>query len=301
MMLSFKNSHWMLMAVFTLVYAAVLLLTHTAYAQPASLNRPWNASWIAFDDDGRGFGVYHFRKTFSLPQKPASFVVHVSADNRYKLFVNGEMVSHGPARSDLHHWKYETVDIAPLLKQGNNVIAALVWNFGKHRPLAQISHRTAFILKGNSAAEEIVNTDKSWKCVRNEGYQPLRPDLVYTFYAVGPGERIDYHQSFQGWQTEQFDDTPWAQPIVISPGIPKGTFDWHVNWMLEPRTIPAMQLTRQSFKAVRETKGITLPKNFLASAPVTVPPNTTAEILLDQGELTNARTLCWNSVKETTR
>jgi hypothetical protein len=31
------------------------------------------------------FGVFHFRRVFELEAKPSSFVVHVSADNRYRF------------------------------------------------------------------------------------------------------------------------------------------------------------------------------------------------------------------------
>ena len=79
---------------------------------------------------GNEFGVFHLRRVFELNAKPSSFVVHVSADNRYRLFVNGQQVSSGPQRSDLMHWRYETVDVAPQLRAGRNVIAALVWNWG---------------------------------------------------------------------------------------------------------------------------------------------------------------------------
>jgi len=41
--------------------------------------------------------------------------VHLSADNRYKLYVNSVLVSCGPARGDLYYWNYETVDLAPYL------------------------------------------------------------------------------------------------------------------------------------------------------------------------------------------
>ena len=52
----------------------------------------WPASWISCPgDDGRSYGVYHFRKSFELAALPDSMVAHVSADNRYKLYVNGRM------------------------------------------------------------------------------------------------------------------------------------------------------------------------------------------------------------------
>src|ERR1019366_4236916 len=51
----------------------------------------WTASWIAVPHAPRAeYGVYHFRKTFELPARPERFLVHVSADNRYQLFVNGQ-------------------------------------------------------------------------------------------------------------------------------------------------------------------------------------------------------------------
>ena len=119
------------------------LIALNSYAQPivsSILQKQWPASWIAVPGEGaNGYGVYLFRKTIELPNTPASFVVHVSADNRYKLFVNGNLVSLGPARGDLTHWNYETVDIASSLQQGKNIIAAKVWNEGEWRPEAQIT------------------------------------------------------------------------------------------------------------------------------------------------------------------
>ena len=112
----------------------------------------WDASWIDVPGTSPGaYGVYHFRRTFDLPAKPGRFVVFVSADNRYQLFVNGTRVSWGPARGDLTHWRYETVDLAPNLRAGKNVLAAVVWNDGPDRAVAQISNRTAFLLQAESS------------------------------------------------------------------------------------------------------------------------------------------------------
>src|SRR5215467_9543019 len=102
----------------------------TPRINPDLLTSLWTASWIAVPNTSPfDYGVYHFRKVFELSSKPGAFVVHVTADNRYQLFVNGERVSWGPARGDLNHWRYETVDLAPQLKPGKNVLAAVVWNF----------------------------------------------------------------------------------------------------------------------------------------------------------------------------
>ena len=104
------------------------------------------------------YGVYHFRRTFRLAAKPASFRVHVTADQRYQLFVNGKRAGLGPARGDLTHWRYETYDIAPLLEAGDNVLAAVVWNVGAHSPVAQITNETGFLLAGETEAERAAET-----------------------------------------------------------------------------------------------------------------------------------------------
>ena len=93
---------------------------------PSLLKDTWSASWITVPNTStNGYGVYLFRKSISLENKPASFIIHVSADTRYKLFINEKIVSLGPARGDLFYWNYETVDIAPYLSQGKNMVAAI--------------------------------------------------------------------------------------------------------------------------------------------------------------------------------
>ena len=52
----------------------------------------WDARWISVPGEPlNAYGVYLFRKTLNLPSKPERYVVHVSADNRYKLYVNGHL------------------------------------------------------------------------------------------------------------------------------------------------------------------------------------------------------------------
>src|SRR5580704_16306756 len=102
-------------------------------SNPELLLHVWSAHWISVPNTPPyDYGVYHFRRTFDLSAAPTSFLIHITADNRYKLYVNGELVSLGPARGDLHHWRYESVDIASHLKAGKNALAAVVWNFGDH-------------------------------------------------------------------------------------------------------------------------------------------------------------------------
>jgi alpha-L-rhamnosidase len=254
------------------------------------LDRRWNAYWItASNSSAKEYGVYHFRKTFVLVNEPVSFIIHVSADNRYKLFVNGKMASLGPARADLFHWNYETVDIAKYLRVGENVIAAVVWNYGDYKPEHQMSFRTGFILQGNSDEANIVNTNATWKCMLDSSYSPLQPDLIYCYYVAGPGEKIDYRKYPLGWQGNTYNDTAWAHAKQLVNGLPKGVLQTDLSWMLIPRTIPQVELKPQRLQTVRSVIGINLPVSFPAAmAAFTIPAHTSVKILLDAGVLTNA-------------
>jgi len=261
------------------------LLTQISYAQSVvPMSRPWNANWIAAPNDpGNGYGVYYFRKNIDLAAKPASFIIHVSADNRYKLYVNGTLVSLGPARGDTYYWNYETVDLAPYLVAGKNTVAALVYNEAEYRPEAQITVRTAFIVQGNASNEEILNTNNTWKCIRDKGYQP-----VWGFFAASTGEQVDMRQSVHGWMAVDFDDSSWPMAANLFGGRLKGGGDGY-GWMLVPSSLPQMELTYQRLPVVRKASGITLPPTFPAEkTAITIPADTTVSFLLDQTYLTNA-------------
>jgi hypothetical protein len=272
-----------------------LLTMFSATAQkidPSILQKQWKAAWIAVPgEQPDGYGVYLFRKNVDLPSKPGSFVIHVSADNRYKLFVNEKLVSLGPARGDILHWNFETVDIASSLHAGNNVIAAQVWNDGDFRPEAQISLRTGFIVQGATDAEQILNTNSSWKCIKDSSYKPLKVTLP-TYYVTGAGELIDMHTHISNWEKNDYNDSTWKKGQPISPGNPKnimGAFGTPYGWMLVPSGIPQMELTQQRLMQVRKAEGVSVPSSFPENkTSVTVPANTVATILLDQAFLTNA-------------
>ena len=253
------------------------------------LTEVWNANWIeAPYTKPHDYGVYHFRKVFLLDDKPQQFIIHVSADNRYKLFVNDELVCFGPSKGDLYHWNFETVDIASHLHAGKNIIAAIVWNFGEDKPVWQISYRTAFIIQGNTKTEEVINTDDSWKCMQDEAYSPLQPQLIYTYYAAGATEKIDMNNYPQNWTSLNYDDKSWVNAHKLFVGVPKNVFHWSTGWMLVPRQIPMMELTQQRLQSIRK-KDINTNENFLqGNHPIKIPAHTTAHLLFDQSFLTTA-------------
>ena len=273
-----------------------LLVIHAEYLfaqpdpriNPRLLDTHWQAQWIMPPEaSSYDYGVYHFRKEINLQEVPASFIVHVSADNRYKLFINGEYIGNGPARGDNMNWRFETYDLTPVLKPGKNVIAATVWNFGDYMPWAQMSTRTGFIMQGNEEAEHIVNTDQSWLTMINPAYQPFRVK-TNSFRVVGPGDLVDGNQYPWGWEKTDYNDQSWSAALEVEEGTPKeigtGAF-----WMLVPRTIPTMEENLLRIGKIRRSNGIDIEEAFLeGNQTVQIPPNSSASILFDQTHLTMA-------------
>jgi hypothetical protein len=238
----------------------------------------WTARWIAVPHAPRTeYGVYHFRKTIDVPTRPAHFIVHASGDNRYQLFVNGQRVAWGPARGDLFHWRYETVDIAGFLQAGLNVLAAVVWNFGEDAPEAQITSETGFLLQGASPAESAADTGPSWKCASNEAYSPvvITSAAVRGYWAAGPGDRVNAAAHPWGWESPAFDDSAWTPALVIAPAAGREARDVHTRWMLVPRSIPMMEEHAEQSLTVR--------RGSLATSA-----NSKTTVLFDQGYLTTA-------------
>jgi hypothetical protein len=293
----------------TTLRSLTVLISVLAWAAPAictgqsDVPRVFNgapaAFWIFHPDAPRDtYGVFHFRRVVTLDRVPDSFVVHVSGDNRYRLFVNGQQVAAGPQRSDLMHWRYESVDLAPSLHAGDNVLAALVWNWGAQRPVAQFSYHTGFLLQGDSPRESLLNTGPDWRVLHDTGYAPVpvSGSEVGGYYAAPPGESVDGRLYPWGWEQAGYDDSAWTAAATVTGwnaeitrlrgSHPTGEA-W--GWHLVPRSVPPMEERVVRFAAVRRAGGIAASDDFLhGRGDLTIPPHTTASVLLDQSHLTNA-------------
>lgn len=155
-------------------------------------------------------------------------LVDVSADQRYKLYLDGRLLGVGPARGDLEHWPFDTYELPA--EPGPHELLSLVWNFGWLAPMAQISLRTGFVCR--SERPELC-TPGAWQVARHPGWsferRFRRPSNFYC--EVGPAETIDPSQS----------PVDWRDPHVIVDWRDRGS-RWESIWAMTPRTIPPMTL-----------------------------------------------------------
>lgn len=152
----------------------------------------------------------------------------MSADNRFRLFVNGVSVAVGPARGDLEHWRCDTLDIGGHLKKGKNSIAAIVWNYASQAPIAQITFESGFVLDGATKAEEFVATPAGWKAKKSEAFSDAENRCaMYT----GPGEKLDASKYDRGCTLPDFDDSAWPDAVKTRDALsPAGRDGENAGW-----------------------------------------------------------------------
>lgn len=199
----------------------------------------WDAKWISYSQHPDGdMGVFVFRRLLTLAERPATFPIQVSADQRYRLFINGALVGMGPQRGDLHHWFYETYDIASHLRRGNNWIVAIVWHFGRYAPMAQHTARQGFVCQADGSS-----TPEGWEVAKIPGwtFEMLHSDVGPFYIDVGPGEIMDARSL--GWGCEQGGSggLDWRQPNTICDASLRGAGGGGTPWMLVPRTLPPLR------------------------------------------------------------
>jgi len=258
----------------------------SAWAQSPPLNpdlvaAKWQASWIASPlAPAKAPGVFYFRKKIVLTTVPQHYWAHVSADNRFVLHVNGQYAAEGPARGDLFHWRFETVDLAPLLRAGNNVIAAVVWNFGEAAPMAQMSNRTGFLIQGDTETEAAVNTGPEWKVREEAGHPVLSDNRPPGYYAAGPAEEIDGRVIDWSWDQPGDGDSGWGAPKLIGSAATRGAQDAQTNWELVQDLLPPMEHRLDAAGEPVRAEGLPVLPAFPAQ-PLEIPANTHVTLLLD--------------------
>jgi len=267
-------------------------------------HRDWQAAWVTHPTAPlREPLVLHFRRALTLGAVPASYLVRVSADNRFVLFVNGQRVGDGPARGDLSHWRYERFDLAPLLHAGKNLITATVWNWGVFAPISQMSDRTAFLLESEATGAEGISTPEGWEVEIESGHRALdrRSVDLKTYFASGPGEEINAALYDWNWQLETYAGSNWvAVATPMRDSVHGGVNKAHSAdttgdnfWGLVPDGLPHMEYAATSAGEIVRVdvvnRGAVAPEvSQFPAAAVKVPPGSHVHILLDRKTLTTA-------------
>ncbi|MBE6364789.1 MAG: hypothetical protein E7053_03430 [Lentisphaerae bacterium] len=186
------------------------------------------------DDRDRRFQC---RKTFELSGVPETVYINVTADAKYILYVNGQFVHFGPARGFQSHWPYDRLDIAPYLKCGKNVIAALVYKFGMGMTMYAYGYDNGFLLSGKAGAVDL-STGESWLIRHAPGYIPA---VARSSGQYGFQEFFDCRAAQDEWfMPEYAEDESWFDELSASHLRAAGCAPWYA---FEERGVPLLGKT----------------------------------------------------------
>ncbi len=241
--------------------------------------------WITLPRSPQNLGLsLQFRRKLTLKAKPPTLLVKISADSRFVLYVNARRVASGPSRGDLGHWRYESIDLAPYLTTGPNVLAAQVWSDGAAAPLAQVTTgNVAFFLEAEDSTQaNLVDSGDGWEVrldpSRSISSAPaqLRESGVPRFYAAGAPEMIYGALQHPDWNAAVSRAQGWVPAVVANRG--KAFPVSLVRDVLPQQTY----IEAPSGRVVRSS-GATIGR--FPSGPVVIPANSEATLLIDAGQV----------------
>jgi alpha-L-rhamnosidase len=200
---------------------------------PATWPLSWSGHWIApeprraFDlaedslgggKSGGSFSRSLFRRSLELSTVPTAAPARLTADSRYILWVNGQEVGRGPARSQPLRQRYDEYDLAPYLRTGSNVVAVLVTYYGQATSFWQpapagASTDAVLVFEARVGREQLVS-DAEWRVTRSPAWS-LPADAAGHLGGV-PVEICDGRELPHGWRDTGFDDSTWQAAAVVS-------------------------------------------------------------------------------------
>ena len=230
----------------------------------------WRAKWIWDAENLTEKNVWMcLNKKVTLDKLPKKLVADISADSKYWLYINGEAVvfeggvKRGPNENGSY---YDSIDIAPYLRKGENSICALVWYWDDETSYSyNSSGQGGFLFEAVNEGVTIIS-DKSWRVKRSSAYVDSAlypPNYRLPEYSIYFDARED-----NGWLIEGYDFSAWANATEYDVGG-KGAYG-----KLYPRGIPFLKdYGLKDYENSKDYENYTVSKAFGEKITVDIPYN----------------------------
>lgn len=151
-----------------------------------------------------------FRRKLTLKNVPECATVYISADDYYKLYINGRFVAQGPAPAYHFRYNYNEIDVTDYLAEGENTVAVHTYYQGLiNRVWQSGDHRHGLILDLVADGEPLLCSDDSFLTHRHTAYSPMGIVGIQTQYM----ERYDSRAAEVGFEHPDFDDSAWEHAV----------------------------------------------------------------------------------------
>ena len=231
----------------------------------------WKARWIWDKENLTEKNVWMcFNKKVILDKVPDELTADISADSKYWLYINGKTVvfegnvKRGP---DKNSGYYDSIDIAPYLKAGENSICALVWFWDNETSYSYCSSGQGGFLFEAIGENVSIISDKSWKVKRNSAYIDSAlypPNYRLAEYSI----YYDARKEIGDWINEAYDASGWENATEYTVGG-EGAYG-----KLYPRGIPFLKdYGLKDYENSESYENYTVKKLFGEKITVDIPYN----------------------------
>ena len=166
----------------------------------------------AFENNAESLRNRHtlFRKKATLAQAKKA-VLKITADDYFKLYINGAFVTQGPPPSYPKHYFYMEIDVSDFIKEGENTFAVHTYYQGLiNRVWVSGDLRSMLWCELSLDGEIALVSDESWLTATHTAYSACGMVGYETAYM----ERYDSRSNEVGFEKEDFDDRTWQKASV---------------------------------------------------------------------------------------
>ena len=235
----------------------------------------------------------------------ARLTADISANSRYRLWVNGRPVLSGPCKGDTFRQYYETVDLGKYLHPGKNTVCAQVLYQDPYAVERQTEERAAiygvishpcghrFAMEGDitdtegRVADTVTTGKADWRVFLDNSYFLKSTEI--TCYLGAITEDIDFRRTPARWKEPDFDASSWRKAVPACSVPPTDSLNRAgvlQRFRMREREIPLLDETEAAFVSCFSlADGTSLP--LLETGECTVRPEETYEVVLDAGRIQN--------------
>ncbi len=176
----------------------------------------------------------HFIKEFCVDETE-NYEIKISADDFYKLYINGEFVCQGVAPAYFDSYNYNKVDISKFLNKGKNIIAVHIYYQGLiNRVTNSGDNRMGLIADVFCDGKLVFGTDESWLC---ETATEFSGDT--TPYLTQFREDIDFRKKNEKWKSD-VNSGNYENAIIVKFG----------DWKFKENPVPTVEVYKVKPKEI---------------------------------------------------
>ena len=262
----------------------------------------WPCNWIWHPGQLETLELAQFSLVFNSKKLKLPVKIHVTADHRYKLYLDGKLIGTGPQPGDCNNWFVDSYDLTKYIKNQQQVLTAFVWHYRDHPPYTQIGFRPGFLLSAESPNDVILSSGKNWYCRKLHAKQATEPNK-HAIHVCSSLHLSGFTETDLVPDVHNIEKKFVRAKIISGPvGDARESHKEKCQpWNLKPRTINALESHTINIGRCRRIDFFknpnSLPTEYVFEQfdklvnsevnKVIIPPQTNFTVLLDRKTLTN--------------